>query len=104
MLELINRDFSGVHTVDMILEAWRERELPLVDAPPSRLASPSPVSLSTQLRFLLGRHALLMLRDPTDAFIRIPLVTAGLLSVSIIYVNARRCNLLRASLILHAGC
>jgi ABC-type multidrug transport system ATPase subunit len=89
MLDLINKDFSDPQTVDFMLGEWARRA-PRVEVPaPSALEPPPAVPFGTQLRFLLHRHAKLVVRDPTLYLARAGIYVACTLFLSILYVKAR---------------
>jgi len=86
MLDLINRDFVEETTVDFMVAKWAERAPKVEEAAPSTLPAPPPTTACVgQLRVLLGKHSLLVLRDPSLYSVRFVIFLFAMCFVAILY-------------------
>ena len=90
MLDLINRDFVEETTVDFMVEKWAERAPEVAETAPSTLLAPPPTAaFMGQLRVLLSKHSLLVLRDPTIYSGRVVMAMISLIFFAVMYIQTR---------------
>ena len=93
MLDLTNRDFVEGATVDGMMQAWEERAAAVAAVEPAALEKhSSPASPAAQLRVLLEKHSLLVLRDPLIYLVRAPAFLIVSIFISLLYIEQRNPN------------
>jgi ABC-type multidrug transport system ATPase subunit len=90
MLDLTNRDFSEHSTVEHMLRSWSSRAPAVEVSAASELFEPPERSFCNELRFLLRKHLLLVLRDPMQYTGRAVLNALAVSFFAVIYIKSRQ--------------
>ena len=97
LLDVVNREFTDPKEVDRILDAWEEHREEYTKPPSrsvSKLSRPTGgrfnTSATSQTYYLLKKHLLLTVRDPTMYLGRFLMFMFTCCFFSIIYIEARK--------------
>eukprot|EP00966_Prymnesium_polylepis_P314427 7265637-Prymnesium_polylepis.1 len=90
MLDMVNTDFVSAEEAEIVLGAWeRSRDVPSDWLPSSELNTRPRTSFGVQMRVLLRKLLLLLLRDPVMYTMRLSLFAVVSSFFSALYIDSR---------------